>query len=92
MNLTTEASYLYVYSKELVKLNKRIKRLSRKAEKHAHKHGKASSHEKKHKHKRKHESTIGDIKSLMKKHNQALRHLKHHYLNFHHALKKEHNT
>ncbi len=90
MSLTKEAGYIYVYSKELTKVNKQLKQLSKKAEKHAHKHGKTSDERKKLKHKKKHLDTTDEIKKLMKRHNDVLSSIKYHYRAYHHALHKEH--
>lgn len=90
MSLANEASYLYVYSKKLIKLNKELKKLSKKAEKHRHKHGKAKTTKQQEKHKSKHSQTTDKIKDLTKKHNRILGRIKHHYLAFAHSLRKEH--
>lgn len=90
MNLLKEAAYLYAYSKELIKINRKIKSLSRQAEKHAHRYHRAGSQEKQHKHKRRHSQTTAEMKPLMKKHNLVVTSLRHHYLGFRHALHKEH--
>lgn len=89
MSLAKEAAYLYVFSKELLKLNKKLKKLGRLADKHKVRHGKARVH-KKEKHKIRHVLTVRDIEELMKKHNYALGRLKTHYHRFAHYLKKEH--
>lgn len=90
MNLLKEAAYLYAYSRELIKVNKKLKSLGRKAEKHAHRYHQATSEEKQHQHKRKHSRTTAEMKKLMKKHNEIIGALRHHYLGFKHALHKEH--
>lgn len=92
MSLATEAGYLYVYSKELVKLNKKLHNLSKKAEKHAHKRDRAGSESKKEKHHRKHAQVSSDVKDLLKRHNLVLRSLRHRYLSFRQALHKEHKV
>ena len=91
MNIINEAGYLYDYSKKLIKINKELNKLSRKAHKHSHQHQKAKE-EKKHKHQKRHQSTVNEIKELMKKHNQIITKLRHHHLTYAHALKKEHKT
>ena len=91
MSLTKEAAYLYLFSKELLKLNKKLKKLGRLAEKHKVRHEKAQAH-KKEKHKVRHVLTVRDIEELMKKHNYALERLKTHYHRFTHYLRKEHKT
>lgn len=90
MGLANEAGYLYVYSKELVAVNKQIQKLSHKAEKHARKHQTAISEIKKQKHKEKHTKTKIKIETLLKKHNHIILLIKHHHLAFYHALGKEH--
>jgi hypothetical protein len=90
MSLFKEATYIYIYSKELTRVNKKIKNLSKKADKHYKKHQESKEEKEKHKHRKKHLSTVDDITSLIKKHNNVMKSLKHHLLNYHHSLKKEH--
>ncbi len=92
MNLTNEAAYLYVYSKELISLNKKLKRLSGKAEKHIYKHGKATSEKERLKHRTKHSKTVEKIRKLMVKHNELLNKLRHHHVAYAHALRAEHKV
>tara|TARA_Y100000310_G_C20416665_1_gene684663 strand:+ start:318 stop:599 length:282 start_codon:yes stop_codon:yes gene_type:complete len=92
MGLTKEASYIYIYSKELTKVNKQLKRLSKKAEKHVHKHSKTENEAKKIKHKKKHLDTTNKIKKLIKKHNQILSSIRYHHRAYHHSLHKEHKV
>jgi len=91
MALTKEAGNLYIYSKELIKLNKKLKRFSKRAEKHKTKHEKAKEH-KKDKYKMKHALAVRDLKKVMKRHNQVLAGLRTHYHRFAHYLRKEHKT
>jgi len=91
MGLLKEAGYVYVYSRELLSLNKKLKRLGKLAEKHKVKHGKAPEH-KNGRHKVKHTLAVRDIEKLMKKHNQVLGKLRTHYHRFAHYLRKEHKT
>jgi hypothetical protein len=92
MGLVNEAGYLYVHSKELIGLNKKIKRLSKKAQKHVDKHTKAETEDVRSKHKKKHTKATEDIHSLMKKHNTVLTRLKAHQIAYIHALRKEHKV
>ncbi len=92
MNLTNEAAYLYVYSKDLISLNKKLKSLSGKAEKHIYKHGKAASEEDRLRHKLKHRKTVDKIQRLMVKHNELLNKLRHHHVAYAHALRAEHKV
>ncbi len=85
MKLTREAAYLYVHSKELVALTKKLRKLSKKADKHADKHQKTG----KEKHRHKHIKVSGEIKHLIEKHSTIIKKLRHHYLRFTYALKKE---
>ena len=89
MGLLREAGYIYLYSKELKKLNKKLKRLGKLAEKHKGRHEKAAK-DKKEKHKTKHALTVRGINELMKKHNQVLSRLKNHHYRYAHYLRKEH--
>ncbi len=92
MNLTNEAAYLYVYSKDLISLNKRLKGLSGKAEKHIYKHGKATSEEERLRHRTKHGKVVEKIQKLMVKHNELLNKLHHHHVAYAHALRAEHSV
>ena len=92
MNLTNETAYLYVYSKDLISLNKKLKGLSGKAEKHIYKHGKATSEEDRLKHRTKHGKVVGKIQKLMVKHNELLNKLRHHHVAYAHALRAEHKV
>lgn len=89
MPLTKEAAYLYRFSKGLVKLNKKLKKAGKLAEKHKGRHEKAKKHRKE-KHKIRHTLTVRDIEEMMKKHNLLLRRLMTHYQRFTHYLRKEH--
>ncbi len=91
MNLLSEAYYMYYYSRELIKINKKVKRHSKKAEKYVHKHRKAKTEEKKSRHKLGHQKATGKIKDLIEQHNRILKKLRHHHNNYLHALKKEHS-
>lgn len=92
MSLANEAAYLYVLSKELTKLHKRIKKTSRKAQKHLEKHHRAASLEKRQKHGEKHAKKIKKIKKLLEEHNQILAKLRQHQIVFAHQLQKEHQV
>ena len=91
MNLAKNAAYLYVHSKELLELNKKLKKLSKKAEKHL-----AKTHSSKEgesdRYKIKHRKVKEKLEILAKKHNKLLTKLNQHYRYFYHALKKEHKT
>ena len=90
MGLSNEAAYLYFYAKKLSGTDKKLRRLSKKAEKHKTKHIKASSEEKKNKHAKKHSSAKEEILKLMKKHNKLVAKIKHHHIAFSHSLHKQH--
>lgn len=90
MSLANEAAYLYVLSKELVSINKKIRKHSTKAQKHLEKHTRATSPEEKVKHQHKHSQRVKDIKKLMEEHNKTLAKLRHHQVAFAHQLQKEH--
>ncbi|MBR9683297.1 hypothetical protein GOV03_02040 [Candidatus Woesearchaeota archaeon] len=91
MPLTKEAARLYLFSKRVLELNKKLKKLGKSAEKHKGRHEKAAMH-KKGKHRARHASTVKDIREVMKKHNEALSRLKTHYHRFAHYLRKEHKV
>jgi len=89
MGLLKEAGYIYLYSKELKKINKRLNKLGKVAEKHKERHRKAPEH-KKEKHKVKHVLTVREIGELMKKHDHVLNRLKLHHQRYAYYLRKEH--
>jgi len=91
MGLLREAGYIYLYSKELKKLNNKLRKLGRLAEKHKGKHEKVPEHKKK-KHKTKHALTVREIEELMKKHNLVLSRLTSHHQRYAHYLRKEHKS
>ena len=90
MSLANEAAYLYVLSKELVTINKRVRKNSQKAQKHLEKHYKAISPEEKAKHQHKHAQRVTDIQKLLQEHNKILSKLRRHQIAFAHQLQKEH--
>ena len=90
MNLANEAGYLYVHSKELLSINKQLKTLSKKSEKHAKKHAKAFTEGKKRKHREKYLKSKLKMEKLMKRHKELIKKLEHHRIAFHHALAKHH--
>jgi hypothetical protein len=90
MTLSNEAAYLYIYSKELAKVNKKLHKLSKDAEKEVKKHQKAKTVEQKLKHKIEHTKITGKIKELTTEHNKFVTTLKHHSIAFSHSLRKEH--
>ena len=81
MNISNEAAYLYVLSKEIESLNRKIKRLSKKADKHKERHQQASE-EKKEKHRRRYGKVIEKLKDLLKEHNRILTSLRRHQIAF----------
>ncbi|MEK6901733.1 MAG: hypothetical protein AABX37_05295 [Nanoarchaeota archaeon] len=89
MRINYEAAYLYVYSKKLLKVNKRIKALTHNAEKHKLNHLLSKTERHKQKHQKKHARATKAIHELLKDHHELLKRLRHHYLNFAHALQKE---
>lgn len=92
LNLANEAGYLYTHSKELVRINKKLRLLSKKAEKQVNKYHKAKTEDKKHKHKKNHTKTSTTIKKLVKKHDKLITLLRHHHVAYQHALHKEHKV
>ncbi|NQV91932.1 hypothetical protein HQ489_05660 [Candidatus Woesearchaeota archaeon] len=88
-SLLHEAGYLYKYSKELLRLNRKLKKYGKLAEKHKRKHGVAKEKDKP-KHLAKHSKTMEDVHELMKRHNRYFGKLRYHYLRFAHHFRKEH--
>ena len=90
MHLANEAGYLYVLSKELMTLNKQLKKLTMAAEKHLYNNSRAKTEEERLHHRTKHTRTTIEITYLMKKHQDLLEKLRQHHLAFDHALRREH--
>ena len=91
MDLLKEAGYVYLYSKRLVSLNSKIKKLGRKAVKHKSKHEQAAEGNKS-KHHARHSLTIKQINTLLEEHNSVLRRLIQHSRRFNACLRKEHRV
>ena len=89
MSLTQEAGYIYIYSKRLTKLNKKLKKLGKLAEKHHGRRLKAKEHQQE-KHKLRHAAAVRDIQELMMYHDRNLIKLRTHYRRFAHYFRKEH--
>ncbi len=87
MGLKEEAGYLYLYSKELKRVNKKLRSLGKEAHKHASNYAKASE-KKRGKYKKKHHQAKLEIKEQMNKHTRLMSKIKHHMLGFNDALRK----
>ena len=88
MSLSNQAASLYVYSKKLAKINKSIHRYARKAEKH--KRNQLTPNEKKRiKHRKKHEKVTKEINHLLELHNEYVKELRKHYVEFASELRKQ---
>lgn len=91
MSLANEAAYLYIDSKKLLKLNKKLRGHSEDAEHHRRKYYETKEAAKQKKHLEKHTKASNKIKELLKEHNEILTKLKHHQIAFAGQLQKEHN-
>ena len=89
MSLSTEAAYLYSYSKEMEKIHKELKKLSKKIEHHAKKHSRATKIRHKEKHKKKHHDATTEIKGLIKKNKYVMKELHHHLIKFHEQIRRQ---
>lgn len=89
MSITREAAYLYLCSKELTKMNKKLHYLSKEAQHHGQKHAQAADERTRHKHAKKHHRATEGIQDLVKKHNAMLNRIKHHLVNYNNALRRE---
>lgn len=89
MSITREAAYLYLCSKELTKLNKKLHDLSKEAQHHKQKHAFATDEKSRYKHAQKHHHATKEIQNLMKEHHEMLNRIKHHLVNYNNALRKE---
>ena len=92
MSLVNHAAYLYVHSKELIVLNKKLKRLSKNAEKHKKRGERESDFGRVHKHAKRHAEAGEDIRTLLKKHNRILTKLRQHQVVHANELRKEHKV
>lgn len=89
MSLAREAAYLYLCSKELTKVNKKVHGLSKDLRHHGQKHLQAADEKSRRKYAKKHHTTTQDLQHLMKKHHAMLSRIKHHLVNYNSALRKE---
>jgi len=89
MSITREAGYLYIYSKELIKMNKKLHKLSKEAHSHGQRHLQATDEKTRFKYAKKHRKAGEDLQDLVKKHHALLSRIKHHLVNYNHALRKE---
>ncbi|MBI2573241.1 hypothetical protein HYV86_05250 [Candidatus Woesearchaeota archaeon] len=89
MSLLNEAGYLYVLSKDLMSVNKKIRKHAQKAREHFDDHTKATRHEDKQKHYVKHTDATAKVRKLAEKHNEILRKIQRHQVAFAHSLRDE---
>ena len=89
MSITRESAYLYLCSKELTKMNKKLHDLSKEAQHHGQRHARATDEKTRHKHSKKHHNATEELQHLLKKHHAMLSRIKHHLVNYNSALRKE---
>ena len=89
MSITREAAYLYLCSKELAKMNKKLHGLSKETEHHGQKHASATDEKSRYQYAKKHHHATQEIQKLMKEHHAMLSRIKHHLVNYNNALRKE---
>lgn len=89
MTLSTEAAYMYSYSKEIERVHKELHTLSKKIEHHAQKHAKATKEKHKVKHKKKHYESSTKIKKLIERQKHLFKELHHHLIKFHHSMREQ---
>jgi len=89
MSITREAAYLYLCSKELAKLNKKLHEASKEVQHHGQKHAAALDEKSRHKHAKKHHYATQEIQKIMKEHEAILNRIKHHLVNYNSALRRE---
>ena len=89
MSITREAAYLYLCSKELTKMNKKLHELSKEAQHHGERYALATDERTRYKHTQKHHHATKDIQNLIKEHQAMLSRIKHHLVNYNNALRKE---
>ncbi|PIN73454.1 hypothetical protein COV20_04485 [Candidatus Woesearchaeota archaeon CG10_big_fil_rev_8_21_14_0_10_45_16] len=90
MSLRKEAAYLYLLSKELNKVNKELKHLSKKAEHHIEKHNRSKSEEDRQRHRKKHHNVKTEMEKLLKRHNDLISTIRAHSHRFIRKLQDEH--
>lgn len=89
MSIAREAAYLYLCSKELTKLNKKLHDLSKEAQHHGQKHASAMDEKTRYKYAKKHHHATKELQHLAKEHHAMLERIKHHLVNYNNALRKE---
>ncbi len=89
MTITREAAYLYLCSKELTKLNKKLHQASKEVQHHGQKHAQATDERSRSKHAKKHHQATEEIQKIIKDHQEMLNRIKHHLVNYNSALRKE---
>ena len=89
MSITREAAYLYLCSKELTKMNKKLHDLSKETQHHGQKHASATDEKSRSKHAKKHHYATQEIQKLITEHHTMLSRIKHHLVNYNNALRKE---
>lgn len=88
--LANEAAYLYVLSKSLHKINKKLHYSASKVEKHRRNYEQATAERKKLKHRIKHAKASEKINELLKEHNRIMTKMRYHLRAFVLELHKEH--
>ena len=89
MSITREAAYLYLCSKELTKMNKKLHDLNKEAQHHGQKHATAADEGSRSKHAKKHHKATKELQHIVKEHHEMLSRIKHHLVNYNNALRKE---
>ena len=89
MSITRESAYLYLCSKELTKLNKKLHDAGQEAQKLAQKYHQAADEKTRYKYGKKHHQALEERGNLMKEYREMLSGTKHHLVNFNNALRKE---
>ncbi len=89
MSLSNEAGYLYVLSKDLIALNKKIKSHADDVRKHAENHTKATHQSDKQKHLERHSDARDTLGKLLEKRYEILKKMQRHQVAFAHRLREE---
>ena len=89
MSITRESAYLYLCSKELTKMNKKLHEQRKETHTLAQKSTQATDERTRVKFWKKHHRAAEEMKKLMKEHNAMLSRIKHHLVNFNSALRTE---
>ncbi len=89
MSIVRESAYLYLCSKELTKINKKLHDLRKEAHALAQKYHQVADEKTRYKYGKKHHQATEEMKKQMKGYQEMISRIKHHLVNYNNALRKE---